>query len=91
MLKKILGILLFLIGIILLLSILSSVLKMILIEEKDIIGQDESYVISYYSGKITLILLFCFINFLCFKYGYRLMRGNKKTPENEGIETIGKN
>lgn len=91
MIQKILGIVLFLIGIILLLSILSSVLKMIFIEEKDIIGQQDSYVVGYYTGKIILILVFCFLNFLCFKYGYRLMRGKRKTIENEGIETIGKN
>ena len=91
MIKKVLGVILFLIGLILLISILSSVLQMILLEEKDIIGKDQSYVIGYYSGKITLILLFCFINFLCFKYGYRFMRGNKKTFVKEGIKTIGKN
>ncbi|RAR48896.1 hypothetical protein [Flavobacterium lacus] len=91
MIKKVLGVFLFLIGLILLISILSSVLQMILIEEKDIIGQDESYVVGYYSGKIILILIFCFINFNCFKYGYRLMRGKRNTKENEGIETIGKN
>lgn len=78
MIKKVVGVVLFLFGIILVLSIVTSVLKMIFIKEKDIIGKDESYVIAYYSGKITLILIFCFINFLCFKYGYRLMRGNKK-------------
>jgi uncharacterized BrkB/YihY/UPF0761 family membrane protein len=79
MLKKIVGVVLFLIGIILLLSLVTSVLKMILLEEKDIIGQDESYVIGYYFGKITIILVFCFLNFLCFKYGYRLMRGKRNT------------
>lgn len=91
MLKRIVGVVLFLIGIILLLSLVSSVLKMILLEEKDIIGQDESYVIGYYSGKITLILVFCFLNFLCFKYGYRFMRGKRDTKEEDEIQIIGKN
>jgi phosphatidylglycerophosphate synthase len=91
MIKKIIGVVLFLFGIILLFSILTSVLKMIFIEEPGLIGQDESYVSGYYTGKIIVILVFSFLNFLCFKYGYRLMRGKRNIIKTEDIETIGKN
>lgn len=91
MFKKILGVILFLVAIILLLSILSSILKMIFIDETNLVGQDNSYITGYYIGKIAVLLVFCFLNFLCFKYGYRFMRGIRNVNKTEDIDTIGKN
>lgn len=91
MIKRVFGVLLFLIGIYLSLSIVTTILKMLLIEEKDFSGNEETYVFGYYLGKIGMIIVFCFITFLCYKHGYRFMKGKSKVVPIEEIDSIGKN
>lgn len=92
MLKKILGVVLFLIGIWLSISMLSFIFKMIFIKNTDIEGQDDVFVVAYYFGQIVTLLLFSFLIFLLFKYGYRMMKGRKPTQTtNEEIDSIGEN
>lgn len=92
MVKRVAGVVLFLFGILLSFSILSFVLKMIFIKNLDVAGEDEVYKTAYYSGQIVTVLLFCFLTFLSFKYGYRWMKGKTNSKiATEEIDSIGTN
>ena len=80
MIKRIAGIVLFLVGIYLSFSLIMFLLKIIFLENKDVEGQDQVYTFSYYFGQIVVIILFGFIVFLCYKFGYRWMKGKKQEP-----------
>ena len=63
MIKRIAGIVLFLIGIYLSFSLIMFLLKIIFLENKDVEGQDQVYTFSYYFGQIVVIILFGFIGY----------------------------
>lgn len=92
MLKRVLGVVLFLFGILLSISMLSFVFKMIFIKNTDTEGQDDVYIVGYYFGQFFTLLLFSFLIFLLLKYGYRMMKGKKQVNTIiQEIDSIGEN
>lgn len=91
MIKKIIGVVLFLVGLILSLSIFLTLLKMIFINDTGLSGKSSNYVFGYYLGKIGFLILFSILTFFILKYGLCLMRGKRNDIKTEDIETIGKN
>ena len=92
MLKRVLGVVLFLVGILLSISMLSFIFKMIFIKNTDTEGQDDVYIVGYYFGQFVTLLLFSFLIFLLLKYGYRMMKGKKQVNTIiQEIDSIGEN
>ncbi|MBA4155484.1 hypothetical protein [Flavobacterium sp.] len=92
MIKRIAGIVLFLVGIYLSFSLIMFLLKIIFLENKDVEGQEQVFTFSYYLGQIVIIILFGFIVFLCYKFGYRWMKAIKKESlTKDEIDSLGEN